>query len=51
MASPRLKETKDGKRFYEIRVSRGRGKFYLTKRWYVPDGWSKKSILIRSLPK
>lgn len=44
MASPRLKETKDGKRFYEIRVSRGRGKSYLTKRWYVPDGWSKKSI-------
>lgn len=44
MASPRMKETKDGKRFYEIRVSRGRGKSYLTKRWYVPDGWSKKSI-------
>ena len=44
MASPRLKMTKDGKRFYEIRVSRGRGKSYLTKRWYVPDGWGKKSI-------
>lgn len=44
MASPRLKTTKSGKRFYEIRVSRGRGKSYLTKRWYVPDGWSKKSI-------
>lgn len=44
MASPRLKTTKDGKRFYEIRVSRGRGKSYLTKRWYVPDGWSKKAI-------
>lgn len=44
MASPRLKMTKDGRRFYEIRVSRGRGKSYLTKRWYVPDGWSKKSI-------
>ena len=44
MASPRLKTTKDGKRFYEIRVSRGRGKSYLTTRWYVPDGWSKKAI-------
>lgn len=44
MASPRLKTTKSGKRFYEIRVSRGRGKTYLTKRWYVPDGWSQKAI-------
>lgn len=44
MASPRLKTTKDGKRFYEIRVSRGRGKSYLTKRWYVPDGWSKTPV-------
>lgn len=44
MASPRLKTTKDGKHFYEIRVSRGRGKSYLTTRWYVPDGWSKKAI-------
>lgn len=44
MASPRLKTTKSGKRFYEIRVSRGRGKSYLTTRWYVPDGWSKKAI-------
>lgn len=44
MASTRLKETKDGKRFYEIRVSMGRGKTYMTSRWYVPDGWSKRSI-------
>lgn len=44
MASPRLKTTKSGKRFYEIRVSRGRGQSYLTTRWYVPDGWSQKSI-------
>ena len=44
MASPRLKMTKDGRRFYEIRVSRGRGKSYLTKRWYIPSGWSQKAI-------
>lgn len=44
MPSVRLKETKDGKRYYEIRVSRGRGRSYLTKRWYVPEGWSQKSI-------
>lgn len=44
MAHCRLKETKDGRRFYEIIVSRGRGKSQLTKRWYVPDGWSQKAI-------
>ncbi len=44
MASPRLKTTKAGKRFYEIRVSRGRSQSYLTTRWYVPDGWSQKAI-------
>ena len=44
MASCRKKTTKDGRSFYEIRVSRGRGKSYLTKRWYVPDGWSRKAI-------
>lgn len=44
MPSTRRKETKDGKVFYEIRVSRGRGKSYLSRRWYVPDGWSKTSI-------
>ncbi len=44
MASPRLKTTKSDKRFYEIRVSRGRGQSYLTTRWYVPDGWSQKAI-------
>lgn len=44
MASPRLKVTKSGKQFYEIRVRRGRGQSYLTTRWYVPDGWSKKAI-------
>ena len=44
MAYGILKETKDGQRFYEIRQSRGRGKAYLTTRWYIPDGWSQKAI-------
>lgn len=44
MASSTLKTTKDGRQFYEIRVSPGRGKQQLSCRWYVPDGWSKKSI-------
>lgn len=44
MASTRKLTTKDGQVFYEIRVSRGRGKSYLTTRWYPPKGWSKKAI-------
>lgn len=44
MPSPRLKMTKSGQRFYEIRVSRGRNKSYLSTRWYVPEGWSQKAI-------
>lgn len=44
MASTRKRTTKDGQIFYEIRVSRGRGKSYLTTRWYPPDGWSQKAI-------
>ena len=44
MASTRQLTTKDGRVFYEITVSRGRGKSRLTKRWYPPDGWSKKVI-------
>lgn len=44
MASYRKLITKDGRVFYEIRVSRGRGKTYLTSRWYPPDGWSLKAI-------
>ncbi|MGM9603002.1 MAG: tyrosine-type recombinase/integrase, partial [Faecousia sp.] len=44
MPSIRKKETAKGEVFYEIRVSRGRGKSYLTKRWYAPDGWSAKAI-------
>ena len=44
MPSIRKKETKAGDPFYEIRVSRGRNKSYLTMRWYPPDGWSQKAI-------
>lgn len=50
MAYSRLKETKDGRQFYEIAVSRGRGKSRVTRRWYVPDGWSKK-VVARQLAK
>ncbi|WP_322199258.1 tyrosine-type recombinase/integrase [Acutalibacter intestini] len=43
---PNIKEmlTKDGRRFYKIRVSRGREKGYLSTRWYPPEGWSRKAI-------
>lgn len=44
MASKRLKITKDGRRYYEIRVSRGRDQSYLVSRWYVPEGWSARAI-------
>lgn len=44
MSSYRKMETKDGRIFYEISVSRGRGKSRLTRRWYPPDGWSRRSI-------
>ena len=44
MASTRLKETKDGRRYYEIRVRGGRDKPELSTRWYVPDGWGEKTI-------
>lgn len=44
MPSTRKLKTKDGRVFYEISVSRGRGKSRLTRRWYPPDGWSRKAI-------
>lgn len=44
MASTRLRTTKAGLDFYEIAVSRGRGKAPYTTRWYPPEGWSKRSI-------
>ena len=43
MASIKLMETKDGRRFYQISVSRGYGKAPYKKRWYWPDGWSKRT--------
>ncbi|MBR1585172.1 MAG: site-specific integrase [Clostridia bacterium] len=44
MASTRERFTKDGKRYFEIRVRRGRGSPALSENWYVPDGWSEKVI-------
>ena len=44
MASTRKGTTKDGRVFYEISVSRSRGKSRLTRRWYPPEGWSRKAI-------
>lgn len=44
MASTRRKTTKSGAVFYEIRVKASREVPELSKRWYVPEGWSQKSI-------
>ena len=44
MASTTLMTTKDGKRFYKIAVSRGRGPSPYTTRWSIPEGWSKRAI-------
>lgn len=44
MPSTRKKTNKAGQVFYEISVSRGRGKSRLTRRWYPPEGWSRKAI-------
>lgn len=44
MPSIRKRATAAGAEFYEISVSRGRGKSRLTRRWYPPDGWSRKAI-------
>lgn len=44
MAYSRLLTAKDGRLYYKIEVSRGRGKSYLSHRWYVPEGWSKRAI-------
>ena len=43
MASTKLMETKDGRRFFQISVSRGYGKAPYKTRWYWPDGWSKRT--------
>ena len=44
MASTRKKITNDGKVFYEIRISRGRGQPAISKRWYPESTWSQKTI-------
>lgn len=44
MPSTRRKRTASGRDYYEIRVSQGRGKPYLTERWDVPEGWSQRAI-------
>jgi len=44
MPSTRKRKTKSGQVYYEISVSRGRGKSRLTRRWYPPEGWSRKAI-------
>jgi integrase len=43
MASIKQMETKDGKRFFQICVSRGYGKAPYKTRWYWPDGWSRRT--------
>ncbi len=43
MASIKLSETKNGRRFFQIAVSRGHGKAPYKTRWYWPDGWSRKT--------
>lgn len=44
MASHRKKYRANGSPYYEIRVSQGRGKPYLTKAWDPPSGWSSRAI-------
>ena len=44
MASARLKTTKSGLAYYEIRYRVNREAPELSTRWYVPAGWSEKVI-------
>ena len=44
MAATRLKTTKDGRKYYEIRYRTSREASELSTRWYVPSGWSEKAI-------
>lgn len=44
MPSTRLRKTKDGRKYYEIRVRMRRDRPELSTRWYVPIGWSKRAI-------
>lgn len=43
MASAKLFETKDGKRYWRIQVSRGKGQSPASTRFYWQDGWSQKT--------
>ena len=38
------KRTADGRRYYIITVSRGRGISPFRTRWYRPDGWADSSV-------
>lgn len=44
MAATRLRTTKDGRAYYEIRYRVSREATELSTRWYVPAGWSEKAI-------
>lgn len=44
MAATRLRTTKDGRAYYEIRYRVSREATELSARWYVPAGWSEKAI-------
>ena len=44
MPSIRKQTSKSGETYYEIRVRISRDRPELTTRWYVPQGWSEKSI-------
>ena len=44
MASTKRMETKDGRRFYLIRVSRGAGKSLYQTRWYPDPLWSARTV-------
>ena len=39
----KMQETRDGRRFWKISVSRGYGKTPYTTRFYWPEGWSKRA--------
>lgn len=43
MASTKLMETSDGRRYWKISVSRGHGKTPYTTRFYWPEGYSQRS--------
>ena len=45
MASIKLQTTKEGQRYFRIRVSRGKGKTPYSTVWYWPEGWSEKTAI------